>query len=277
MCTASLPFALLDRGLDEIHRGRADEAADEEVHRPLVELLRGRDLLELALAHHGDPMSHRHRLDLVVGDVDRRHSELVLEARDLRSHVDAELRVEVRERLVHEVRLRLPDDRPPHCHPLPLAARERAWLAIEEGLEPEDVSGLPHALVDLVLRRLSQAQPEGDVVVDREMRIERVALEDHRDVPISRRHAVHDAVADPERAFRDVLEPRDHAERRRLPTPGRADENHELAVGDREIHAGDGPGSVGIDLAHTLEGHSSHGDSGSTLVETSSIVTSTGG
>ena len=62
--------------LDEVHRRAADEAADEEVHRAVVELLRIGDLLQLALAHHGDAVAHRHRLDLVVGDVDGRRSEV---------------------------------------------------------------------------------------------------------------------------------------------------------------------------------------------------------
>ena len=161
-----LAVAALDGRLDEVHRRRADEAADEEVHGPLVELLRRSDLLDLAFPHDRDAIAHRHRLDLVVRDVDRRHAELVLEARDLCAHVDAELRVEVRERLVHQVRLRLAHDRAAHRHPLALAARERARLAVEERLETEDVRGLAHALVDLVLRRLSQPEAEGDVVVD---------------------------------------------------------------------------------------------------------------
>ena len=148
-----------------------------------------------------DAIAHRHRLDLVVRDVDRRHAELGLEARDLGAHVDAELRVEVRERLVHQVRLRLAHDRPAHRHPLALTARERAWLAVEERLEPEDVSRLADALVDLVLRRLSQPEAEGDVVVHGQVRVERVALEDHRDVAVARRHAIHDAVADSQDAF----------------------------------------------------------------------------
>ena len=126
------PVAAVDRRLDEVHRRRADEAADEEVDRPLVELLRRRDLLELALAHDRDAVAHRHRLDLVVRDVDRRHAELVLQARDLGAHVHAELRVEVRERLVHQVGLGLAHDRAAHRDALALAARERARLALEE-------------------------------------------------------------------------------------------------------------------------------------------------
>ena len=188
----------LDGRLDEVHRGRADEAADEEVDRPLVELLRRRDLLEHALAHDRDAVAHRHRLDLVVRHVDRRHAELVLQPGDLGAHLHAELRVEVRERLVHEERLRLADDRAAHRHALPLAAGERARLPLEELLEPEDARGLADAAVDLVLRRLAQPQAERDVVVDGHVRVERVALEDHRDVAVARRDVVDDALADPQ-------------------------------------------------------------------------------
>ena len=39
---------------DEVHRGRADELGDEEVDRLAVEVLRRVELLQLALAHHGD-------------------------------------------------------------------------------------------------------------------------------------------------------------------------------------------------------------------------------
>jgi len=59
--------------------------------------------------------------------------------------------------------------------------------------------------------------------------------------------------ADPERAFRDLLEARDHPECRCLPTPRGADENHELAVGDGEIDVVDGARAVGVDLADPVE------------------------
>ena len=168
----------------------------------------------------------------------------MLEARDLRAHVDAELRVEVRERLVHEVRLRLAHDRAAHRHALALPARERARLAVEELLEPEDARRVAHAPVDLVLRLLPQPQAERDVVVDREVRVERVALEDHRDVAVARGHVVDDPLADADDALADLLEAGDHAQRGRLAAPGRADEHHELAVVDLEIEAVDRARSV---------------------------------
>ena len=54
--------------------GRAHERRDEEVRRLPVERLRRVDLLDPAGPHHRDPVAQRHRLDLVVRDVDRRRA-----------------------------------------------------------------------------------------------------------------------------------------------------------------------------------------------------------
>ena len=44
------PFVAGERGLDQVHRGRADEPGDEQVRRVVVQELRRVDLLEHALA-----------------------------------------------------------------------------------------------------------------------------------------------------------------------------------------------------------------------------------
>ena len=86
-------------------------------------------------------MAHRHGLDLVVGDVDRRDAELALERGDLCAHLDAQLGVEVRQRLVHEEHLRLAHDGPAHGHALPLAAGELLRLAVSSVVEVEQPTG----------------------------------------------------------------------------------------------------------------------------------------
>ena len=62
----------------------------------------------------------------------------------------------------------------------------------------------------------------------------------------------------PDRALRDVLEPGDHAQRRRLAAARRADEHHELAVVDREIERLERTRAVPVDLARALERHARH-------------------
>jgi len=131
-----------------------------------------------------------------VGDIARRRGERLLELRDLRSHLHAKLRVEVRERLVHQKRRRLADDRASHRDTLTLPARQRARLALQKRLEVEDPRSVADALVDLLLGDLLELQTERDVLIDRQVRIQRVALKHHRDVPVARRHVVDDAVGD---------------------------------------------------------------------------------
>ena len=58
---------------------------------------------------------------------------------------------------------------------------------------------------------------------------------------------------------RDLLEPGDHAQQRRLAAAGRADEHHELAARDREADVVDREHAAGVVLRHPLEpdlGHS---------------------
>ena len=77
-------------------------------------------LLQHATVEHGDAVCERHRFDLVVGDVDRGHPQFVVQGSDARPHLMAKLRVQVRERLVHEQ----------HLWPLDEGAAERNPLTL---------------------------------------------------------------------------------------------------------------------------------------------------
>ena len=103
--------------------------------------------------------------------------------------------------------------------------------------------------------RLRELQRERDVVAHGHVRIQRVALEHHRDVAVARGDLVDDLAADPQLAGRDVLEPRDHVQRGRLPATGRPDEDHELAVGDLQVEVLDGRVAVRVlldDVSRTM-------------------------
>ena len=250
----------VELGLDEVHRGRADERGDEEVRRLAVERLRTIDLLHGAGAHHRDARAERHRLDLVVRDVDGRDPETLVEACQLGAHVDAQLRVEVRERLVHQERSRFAHDRAAHRDALPLAAGERAGAAMEELLEPEHPRDVSDAALDLLLRGLPHLEPVGEVLGHGEVGVQSVVLEHHRDVTVTGSEPGDLAVADPDLAVADLLESGEHAKQRRLAAAGRADEHHELTARDREADLVDSHHVPREDLRHPLEldlGHAS--------------------
>ena len=120
----------------------------------------------LPVAHDGDALAERHRLDLVVRDVDRGDPEAFVQLRERCAHADAQLRVEVRERLVHEERLRLANDRAAHRDALALAAGERRRPALEQLREPEQLGDLVDAALDLRLLRPADLQPVAEVVAN---------------------------------------------------------------------------------------------------------------
>ena len=115
------------------------------------------------------------------------------------------------------------------------------------------MGGFANSPVDLVLRQPPHLEGEAHVPVRVHVRVERVVLEHHGDVPFLRRKIVHDLPVDLHVPGRDRLQARDHAQRGRLSAAGRSDEHDELAGPDLEVEAGDGFGSVGIDLRQTLE------------------------
>ncbi len=140
------------------------------------------------------------------------------------------------------------DDRAAHHDTLPLTSRQRARPSREQRFERERCGGGVDLAVDLVGRALAQPQREAHVLAHVEMRVERVALEHHRDVAIARLELVHAAAADCDLARRDRFETRDHSQQRRLAATGRADEHEELAVGDVEVdplHHGDAVEALG--------------------------------
>ena len=244
--------------LDQVHRRRADERRDEEVVRAGVQLLGAVALQDVTVSHHRDPLAERHRLGLVVRHVHRRDAEPLVQLRERGAHADAKLRVEVRERLVEQEGLGLPDDRAAHRDALALPARELRRPPVEQVGEAEQFGDVGDAPRDLVLRRPPGAQAVAEVLAHGHVRIERVALEDHGDVARPRREVGDVPVADRDRAAGHVLEPGEQPEQRRLAAARRADEHQELAVADLQGDVVDGLDRAER-LRHPVERDRRHG------------------
>src|SRR5690606_24974928 len=80
----------------------------------LIDAARRVDLLEPTGAQHRDPIAQRHRLGLVMGDVDRRRLQALEQLAELHPQLRSQRRVQVRQRLVEQERLRPPDDGAAH-------------------------------------------------------------------------------------------------------------------------------------------------------------------
>ncbi len=136
---------------------------------------------------------------------------------------------------------RLADDRSGQGHALALAAGELAGLAVEELSDAEQSRGPLDLLAVLALRHFLGLEGKGDVLVDRQVGIEGVALEDHRDPPLPRRQLVDHSAADEDLARRRRFESRDHAEQGRFPGAGRSEEDEKFALLGREADVVDRP------------------------------------
>ena len=174
------------------------------------------------------------------------------------AHADAELRIEVRQRLVHEEGLRLADDRAPHRDTLALAAGERGRAPVEQLGEAQQLGHLLDPPTRVVLRRPADFQSVAEVLAHRHVRVQRVVLEDHRDVAMPRREVGDVTVADADVPLGDVLEPRDHPQQRRFAAARRAHEDHELAVPDLERNVVDRHDAAGEPLRDVTEGDAGH-------------------
>src|SRR5512143_712965 len=227
--------SLFDASLQAVDRRRPEEARDEKVLRAAVDVERRADLLEDPVVEDGDPVAQSHRLDLVVGDVDRRRRIALLEPRQLGSHLDPQRGVEIRERLVEQEERGPPHEGAAESDALALAAGELARSAVEIRREAEVLGRVAEPLVRLRPRHLAHLEAEGEVLADRHVRVERVALKDHRDVAVARGDAVHDPSADRDRALAGLVEAGDEAQGGRLAASRRAHEDEELAGGNLEI------------------------------------------
>ena len=120
----------------------------------LVDRARRRDLLDPAGAHHGDAVGDRQRLLLVVRHVDDRDAEQLLQAADLAAHLDAQLGVEIGERLVEQQHMRLDHDGARDRDALQLAAGQLVRPALAVAVELHELQRALDPLADLIARAL---------------------------------------------------------------------------------------------------------------------------
>src|SRR5712671_4278948 len=221
--------------VDEVHGRRANKTGHELVGGLAVYRKRRADLLNPAVAHDHDPIAQRHGLDLVVSHEHRRGRNLGMQALDLNAHLRAQLGVKVRQRLVEQEHLRIAHDASTERHALLLTTRQLLRLALQHVVQTKHARRTIDRSLDLGFRGSLVAQAEGEIVVYAHVLVERIVLEHHGDVAVARGQVVNDPIADADITAADVLEARNHAQRRRLAAARRADQGHELLVGNLEI------------------------------------------
>ena len=111
----------LDAPVRKVHGRATEKRCDEGVRRLAVARVRSSHLVDAAAIHDHEHVADRHRFHLVVGDVNRRRAQPVVQATDGGAHFGAQTRVEVGKRFVVQEDARLAHDRTPEGDALALA------------------------------------------------------------------------------------------------------------------------------------------------------------
>jgi hypothetical protein len=223
----------------------SDEAGDVLARGLLENLLRRRELLDLAGAHDGEAVTERERLDLVVRDVHGGEAEPPMELVDLGADLVAQSRVEVRQWLVEQHELRASDEPARKRDALLLTTAQLRRVSVEQRRGIDERGDLFDPLLRLRPPDPPRRERVADVLAHRHVRPQRVRLEDHSDVPFVRRdvrapRGVEDrAVAERDRALFGRLEAGDAAKRGGLAAPARPQQDEEFAGLDLEVEAVD--------------------------------------
>ncbi len=175
---------------------------------------------------------------------ERRELQLDDQLAQPRARLLAQLRVEIRQRLVEQDHRRVVDQRARERHALLLAAGELVRIALAEMAERElrRAPARTRAAVSAPVH-LAQLEPVGHVVEHGLVRPQRIRLEHEPEIAALGRHvdlrrAVEDhLVADPDRARGGHLEPRHRAQQRGLAAARRPEERDHLAAIQCHRHA----------------------------------------
>ena len=112
---------------------------------------------------------------------------------------------------------------------------------MQEALDAEHRRRFLHPLADLLPGRALRLERKGDVLLHGEVRVERVALEDHGDLAVARRQLVDHPPADDHVAGSLLLQAGDHAQQGGFAGTRWPQEDEELAFPGHQINVVDRP------------------------------------
>ena len=166
---------------------------------------------------------------MIMGDVDGRNAQLLLNAANFGAHADAELGVQIRQRLVEQQYARLYHQRAGQRHALLLAAGKLVGHAALHAAHFYQLQNRLDPSFDLGLGHFAQAQAVSHVVKHVVMREQGVALEHHGGVALVGGQGIDGFAAQIDFALVRAFESCHHAQGCGLTAAGRAQQGHEAA------------------------------------------------
>src|SRR5690242_6488662 len=143
--------------------------------------MRRADFDQDAAVHDRNLIGNRQRFGLIVGDENRRDVRSPLQRLDLRTHLHAQFRIKVAERLVEQHHLGLIHERARERDALLLpAGKLRSWTVFQS-VETDDLQNIRDFALDFILLASLNRQRISDIFRYRHVRPDRVGLKDHAD------------------------------------------------------------------------------------------------
>ncbi len=200
-----------------------------------IEILRGANLHDVALVHHQHGVRDRKGLALIVGDVQRRNVELLLQLADLVAHAATQVGIKITQRLIEQQYFRFEDQRPGQRHALLLAAGDLIHIAIVKALQVHHRQRLFDAGFDLSTRHAEHLQAVADVLAQRHVREQGVRLEHHADITLLNGAVGHVLAVDKDLPAGGLFQPGDQTQYRGFTAAGGAEQRYHLPLRDRQV------------------------------------------
>ena len=188
-----------------------------------------------------------------MGDMNEGNSELALHPAQFLTHLNTKLLVQRGERLIKQQHAGFGDCRPRQRNTLLLAARQIGRQSVSQFGQAHLLHHLIRDLVPFGFRLAANAQREGDVVADGQMRKQRVGLKHHRGAPLDRRQSLDILAPDHDFASGRFLVARNHPQDRGLAATGGPEKAAIGGVRDLQIDAIDHIGRPIVALAETCQ------------------------
>ena len=186
---AELDLAVLEHhAVNDI--GFTDEIRNKGVDRLVVDIGRAADLLDNAVVHNDNAVTHRQRFFLVVCDVDKGDAGALLNTLQLDLHVLAQLEVEGAERLVEQQHARLAYQRTRDGNTLLLTAGKTGHIAVFKAAQTNQLEHFCGFALDVCAVQLFDVQTECNILRNIQVREQRITLEYGVDLALIRRYVV---------------------------------------------------------------------------------------
>jgi len=133
---------------------------------------------------------------------------------------------------VKQEHVRLFDQRPAQGDTLLLSTRELCRFALQEALDLHQRGNLFHLPGDDSTGLPLHTQGESEILEDGEMGIERVALKDHANIALTRRHIIHDSPIEAQHSTRRPVDTSQHQQGSGFAAATGSEQGQKLTLGN---------------------------------------------